>query len=95
MARLVIWIIGGSIIGFLGSIAMHTEAERGTMINIVVGVAGALTAALVLIPLFGLSAANQSSLSLAALLLPLLGAIVLLAVVNGFRRLVQRYRPGV
>jgi uncharacterized membrane protein YeaQ/YmgE (transglycosylase-associated protein family) len=95
MARLVLWIVGGIIIGLLGSIAMRTEAERGTMINIVVGVAGTLTAALVLNTVFGQSTVNQSSFSVPALLLPLLGAIVLLAVVNGFHRLVQRYRPGV
>ena len=95
MARLVIWIVGGSIIGLLGSIAMRTEAERGAMVNIVVGVVGALTAALVLTSLFGMSAINQNNFSLPALLVPLLGAIALLALVSGFRRLVERYRPGI
>lgn len=65
------------------------------MINIVVGVVGALIAALVLTPLFGMSAINQNNFSLPALIVPSLGAIALLAVVSGFGRLVQRYRPGV
>jgi uncharacterized membrane protein YeaQ/YmgE (transglycosylase-associated protein family) len=95
VANIFVWIVDGSIIGLLGSIAMRTEAERGTMINVVVGVAGALTAALVLTPLLGMNTLNQNNFSFPALLLPLLGAIALLALVTGFRRLVQRYRPGV
>ena len=95
MANIFVWIVDGSIIGLLGSIAMRTEAERGTMINVVVGVLGASSAALVLTPLLGMNTLNQNSFSFPAWLLPLLGAIALLALVTGFRRLVHRYRPGV
>jgi len=89
MVNVVVWIVIGGITGWLGSLALRTEAERGAMINILVAVAGALMAELTLAPLF--RAAGQSSdLGLPALL----GAIAFLAVFSGFRVLAQRYRPG-
>ena len=58
----------------------------GVFLNIVVGVIGALLAGFLLTPLFGIGTINQSNFSLPALLVSLLGAIVLLAIVNLFRR---------
>jgi uncharacterized membrane protein YeaQ/YmgE (transglycosylase-associated protein family) len=65
---------------------MHMDAQQGIVLNIVVGVIGALLAGLLLSPLFGLGTINQSNFSLASLLLSLLGAIILLATVNLVRR---------
>ena len=47
---------------------------------------GALLAGWVLSPLFGISTINQGNFSLPALLVSLLGAVILLAIVNLFRR---------
>jgi uncharacterized membrane protein YeaQ/YmgE (transglycosylase-associated protein family) len=52
----------------------------------VVGVIGALLAGFLLAPLFGIGTINQSNFSLPALLVSLLGSIVLLAIINLFRR---------
>ena len=81
-----IWLIAGAIIGWVASLIMHTDGQQGTLIDIVVGVVGAFVAGLVLTPLFGISTINESNFSLPALLVSLLGAIILLAVVNFFRR---------
>ena len=89
MVNVVVWIVIGGITGLLVSLALRTEAERGAMINMLVGVAGALTAELVLTPLLRVSS-ERSDFGLPALV----GAIGLLAVFSGFRRLAQRYRPG-
>ena len=89
MVNVVVWIIVGGVIGLLGSLALRTEAQRGAMINMLVAVAGALTAELVLIPLFKASS-QRSDFGLPALV----GAVTLLAVFSGFRVLAQRYRPG-
>jgi uncharacterized membrane protein YeaQ/YmgE (transglycosylase-associated protein family) len=56
------------------------------LLNIVVGVVGALVAGLVLSPLVGFGTLNQGNFSLPALLLSLVGAVILLAIVNLFRR---------
>jgi uncharacterized membrane protein YeaQ/YmgE (transglycosylase-associated protein family) len=86
MINFIIWLIVGGIIGWLASLVMRTDAEQGTLLNIVVGIVGAFLAGLVLTPLFGISTINQGSFSLPALLVSLLGAVILLAIVNLFRR---------
>jgi uncharacterized membrane protein YeaQ/YmgE (transglycosylase-associated protein family) len=52
----------------------------------VVGIVGAFLAGLVLTPLFGVGTINQGNFSLGGLLVSLLGAVILLAIVNLFRR---------
>jgi uncharacterized membrane protein YeaQ/YmgE (transglycosylase-associated protein family) len=84
--NLILWIILGGILGWLASIIMRTNAQQGLLLNIVVGIIGALVAGFVLTPLFGISTINQNNFSLASLLVSLLGAIILLALVNLFRR---------
>jgi uncharacterized membrane protein YeaQ/YmgE (transglycosylase-associated protein family) len=75
-------LIIGKILGWLASIIMHTNAQQGIVLNIIVGIVGALLAGLLLTPLFGIGTINQSNLSLPALLISLLGAVILLAIVN-------------
>jgi uncharacterized membrane protein YeaQ/YmgE (transglycosylase-associated protein family) len=82
----IIWLIVGGIIGWVASMIMHTNAQQGMLLNIIVGIIGALTAGLLLTPLFGVGTINQSDFSLPSLLLSLLGSVILLAIVNLFRR---------
>ena len=81
----IIWIIVGGILGWIASLIMRTDAQQGVGLNIVVGIIGALVAGFVLTPLFGIATINQSNFSLPSLLVSLLGAIILLAIVNFFR----------
>jgi uncharacterized membrane protein YeaQ/YmgE (transglycosylase-associated protein family) len=80
-----IWIIVGGIIGWLASIVMKTNAQQGWILNIVVGVVGALLGGWLLAPLFGSGTINQNDFSLPSLGVSLLGAIILLAIVNLIR----------
>ena len=82
----ILWIIIGGILGWIASIIMRTNAQQGLFLNIVVGIIGALVAGFVLTPLLGIGTINQNNFSLPALLVSLLGAIILLAIVNLFRR---------
>ena len=84
--NLILWIIIGGILGWIASLVMRTDAQQGLFLNIVVGIIGALVAGFVLTPLFGIGTINQNNFSLPALLVSLLGAIILLAIVNLFRR---------
>jgi len=84
--NLILWIIIGGILGWIASLIMRTDAQQGLFLNIVVGIIGALVAGFVLTPLFGIGTINQNNFSLPALLVSLLGAIILLAIVNLFRR---------
>lgn len=83
---LIIWLVVGGIIGWLASLVMRTDAQQGVLLNVVVGIVGALLGGLVLAPLFGRGTINAGDFSLMGLLVSLGGAIILLAIVNLFRR---------
>jgi uncharacterized membrane protein YeaQ/YmgE (transglycosylase-associated protein family) len=84
--NLILILIVGGIIGWLASIVMRTNAQQGIILNVVVGIVGALLAGFLLAPLFGTGTINQGNFSLPAVLVSLLGSVVLLAIVNLFRR---------
>jgi uncharacterized membrane protein YeaQ/YmgE (transglycosylase-associated protein family) len=80
------WIIIGGILGWLASIVMGTNARQGIFLNIIVGIVGAFLGGLILAPLFGTGTINQSDFSIGSLFVSFLGAVILLAIVNFFRR---------
>lgn len=86
MINFIIWIIVGGILGWLASLLMRTNAQQGVLLDIIVGIVGAFLGGLLLAPLFGTDTINQNDFSLSGLLVSLLGAIILLAIVNLFRR---------
>jgi uncharacterized membrane protein YeaQ/YmgE (transglycosylase-associated protein family) len=86
MINFIIWIIVGGVLGWLASLIMRTDSQQGMLLNIIVGIIGAFIAGLVLTPLFGVGTINQSNFSIASLLISLLGAVILLGIVNLFRR---------
>ncbi len=84
--NLIIWLVVGGILGWLASIIMKRDAQQGIILNIVVGIIGALVGGFLLSPLFGVGTINQNNFSLPSLLVSLLGAVILLAIVNMFTR---------
>jgi uncharacterized membrane protein YeaQ/YmgE (transglycosylase-associated protein family) len=78
--NLIIVIIVGAIIGWVASSIMGTRG--GLLVNIVVGIVGALLAGF----LFGKATLTSGSFSVTALLWSLLGAVILLAVFKLLRR---------
>lgn len=84
--NLIIWLVVGGVIGWLASLLMRTDGQQGILLNIVVGIVGALLAGWFLSPLVGVSTINQGNFSLPALGVSFVGAAVLLAIVNLFRR---------
>jgi len=70
----------------IASKIMRTDAQQGIFLNIVVGIVGAMLAGFLLSPLLGISSINAGDFSIGALLISLLGAVILLAIVNFFRR---------
>ncbi|MDB5794860.1 MAG: GlsB/YeaQ/YmgE family stress response rane protein [Noviherbaspirillum sp.] len=82
----IIWIVVGGILGWLASLVMRTDAQQGMLLNVVVGIIGALLGGWLLAPLFGTGTINQNDFSISSLLVSFLGAVVLLAIVNLVRR---------
>ncbi len=79
---IILWLIIGGIIGWLASIIMRTDAQQGIFLNIVVGIVGAFLGGLIISG----GSINNAPLTVTSFLVSLLGAVVLLAIVNLVRR---------
>jgi uncharacterized membrane protein YeaQ/YmgE (transglycosylase-associated protein family) len=83
----ILWLVFGALVGWLASMVMRTDAQQGALLNIVVGIVGAFLGGLIFNFLgIGGATINQGDFSLGALLVSFVGAVVLLAIVNMFRR---------
>ena len=85
MGLILVLIVGG-ILGWLASLVMRTDAQQGVILNVVVGIIGALLGGFLLSPFLGGAPITSGALDVRSLLVSFLGAIVLLAIVNLFRR---------
>lgn len=81
MLGIILWLIVGGVVGWLASIIMRTNAQQGILLNIVVGIIGAFLAGLII----GGGSINEA-ITIESFLWSLLGAVVLLAIVNLVRR---------
>jgi uncharacterized membrane protein YeaQ/YmgE (transglycosylase-associated protein family) len=86
MLNMIVWLVVGGLIGWVASMIMGTNARQGALMNIVVGVIGAFLGGVLLAPMFGTGTINQGDFSIMSMLVSLIGAVVLLAVVNLIRR---------
>jgi uncharacterized membrane protein YeaQ/YmgE (transglycosylase-associated protein family) len=80
--NIIIWLVIGGLVGWVASKVMNTDAQQGIILNVVVGIVGALLGGWLLSPLVGSSTINQGNFSIAGLLVSLGGAIALLAIVR-------------
>ena len=78
----IVWIVVGGVCGWLASIIMKTDAQQGIFLNIIVGIVGAFIAGL----LFGGGSSLNNGVTIYTFLWSLLGAVILLAIINLFRR---------
>jgi uncharacterized membrane protein YeaQ/YmgE (transglycosylase-associated protein family) len=81
---LYVWLTFGVVIGYLGSLIMQSEPDRGTVVSTAAGILGALLAEWLLEPLFA-GPPDRGYFSTTAVAVSLLGAVVLVAVVNYLR----------
>ncbi|TKR30334.1 GlsB/YeaQ/YmgE family stress response membrane protein [Luteimonas gilva] len=82
---IIIWLIVGGIVGWLASMVMKTDAQQGILLNVVVGIVGAFIGGWLIGPLVGAGSINDG-FSIMSFIVSLVGAIILLAIVNLFRR---------
>jgi uncharacterized membrane protein YeaQ/YmgE (transglycosylase-associated protein family) len=78
-------LIVGGVVGWLASIIMRTDGQQGIVLNVIVGIVGALLAGFVISPMIGVGTINEG-VTLSTFLVSLVGAVILLAIVNLFRR---------
>ena len=70
----VIWLVVGSIIGWIASMIMRTNAQQGMILNVVVGIVGSMLGGWLISPLVGAGTINQNDFSLGGLFVSLVGA---------------------
>jgi uncharacterized membrane protein YeaQ/YmgE (transglycosylase-associated protein family) len=84
--NIIMWIVIGGILGWLASLVMKTDAQQGMVLNVVVGIVGALLSGWLLAPMLGTGTINSDDFSIESLAVSFVGALVLLAIVNLLRR---------
>ncbi|WP_372016870.1 GlsB/YeaQ/YmgE family stress response membrane protein [Pseudoxanthomonas sp. 10H] len=77
---IIIWLIVGGIVGWLASLIMRRDAQQGILLNIVVGIVGAVLAGWI----FG--GGINEAITIRTFLFSIIGAVILLAIVNLFTR---------
>ncbi len=84
--NIIILLVVGGVIGWLASIVMRTDGQQGIFLNIVAGIVGAILAGFIITPLIGGAPITNGAFDIMSLISSFLGAVVLLAIVNLFRR---------
>lgn len=77
---IIIWLVIGAVVGWLAGMIMRDN--NGILMNIVVGIVGAFIGG----ALFARGNINEAPLSIEAFIVSLVGAVILLAIVNLVRR---------
>ena len=81
----ILWLIVGGIVGWLASLIMKTDGQQGILLNVIVGIVGAFIGGWLISPMVGMGTINEG-FSIGSLVVSLIGAVILLAIVNLFRR---------
>lgn len=82
---IIIWLVMGGLVGWIASMIMGTNARQGIILNVVVGIVGALIGGWLIGPLVGAGSINEG-ITVMSFVVSLIGAVILLAIV----KLVQR-----
>ncbi len=82
---IIVWLIMGGLVGWIASMIMGTNAQQGIILNIVVGIVGALIGGWLIGPLIGAGSINDG-ITIMSFIVSLIGAVILLAIVSFFRR---------
>ena len=80
MISLLVWLIIGGIVGWLAGLIMRDN--NGVIVNVIVGIVGSFLGGLIL----DRGEINNSPLTLGTFAVSLLGAVILLGIVNLVRR---------
>jgi uncharacterized membrane protein YeaQ/YmgE (transglycosylase-associated protein family) len=84
--NIILILVVGGVLGWLASMVMRTDAQQGIFLNVIVGIVGALLAGFIITPLIGGAPITSGSFDVMSLVASFIGAVVLLAIVNLFRR---------
>lgn len=81
---IILWIIFGALVGWIASIIMKTDAQQGALLNIIVGIVGAVLGGYIM-NFFGQS--GTTGFNIYSFLVALIGAVVLIGLVQAIKKL--------
>ena len=77
------WIILGGLAGWIATSLMHSKGSSGCCMNVIIGIIGAVVGGLIFHRLGG---GGVTGFNVYSVVVATVGAIVILAIVNAFRR---------
>lgn len=86
---IIIWLIMGGVVGWIASIIMGTNGQQGIILNVVVGIVGALLGGWLIGPMLGAGSINEG-ITVMSFVVSLIGAVILLALLILVRRVSAR-----
>lgn len=86
---IIIWLIMGGVVGWIASIIMGTDGQQGIILNVVVGIVGALIGGWLIGPMIGAGSINEG-ITVMSFVVSLIGAVILLALLILVRRISAR-----
>ena len=84
MMNVIVWLVMGAVSGWLASLVTKTDNLDETLLYVMVGIAGAVLTGWVVSPLLGAGTIHKTHFSLPSLPVSLVGAVIVLAVINLF-----------
>lgn len=81
---IILWIIFGALVGWIASLIMKTNAQQGALLNIIVGIVGAVLGGYIM-SYFGET--GVTDFNTYSFLVALLGAVVFIGIVQAMRKL--------
>ena len=82
---IIVWLVMRGLVGWIASMIMGTNAQQDIILNVVVGIVGAMIGGWLIGPLLGAGSINDG-ITIMSFIVSLIGAVILLAIVNFFRR---------
>jgi uncharacterized membrane protein YeaQ/YmgE (transglycosylase-associated protein family) len=82
---ILLWIVFGGIVGWIASLIMGTDAQQGILLNILVGIGGAVVGGWI-VSFLGAGSGTVNGFNLYSMIVAVVGAVVLLAVVRALRK---------
>jgi len=80
---ILVWIVFGGLVGWIGSLIMNTDGQQGIILNVIVGIVGASIGGFIM---NSLGEGGVTGFNLYSFLVAIGGAVVLLYVVKLIRR---------
>jgi len=80
--ELFLWAVAGAAVGWLGIAKLGLNQDRGTLVSMIIGIAGGVAGGKLIAPMLGAVAVVPGEFSMAAMFIVLACAVALLALGN-------------